>query len=212
MRSRSAAVVLFALTAVPAHADGLQVAKCRAQPGLASCHLVFAKIAGVSVLAEPDAAATKTAELERAQPVQIDWRATLAAPPDWVHVDTVGRPGPRNGSPKGWIRSADLVGDADFRRVDACWPFKSLVDLEVVDGSPVNLKFTPHGVGADGHVRVWRAGEVIRIGTSLSAATPYAYDEPGRRLYDPVMHRFPEVTVFDFKDMRDCASAGSERK
>lgn len=212
MRRRLIGVALLISAAASAHADGVQVAKCRARPQHASCRLVFAKTARISVFAEPSATAARTAVLERAQPVQIDWVVTLTGPRAWVHVTTIGHPGPRNASPNGWIRSVDLVGDADFRRIQACWPFKSLVDSEVIDGTPLDIQFTPHGDGVDGIVHVWRAGEVLRIGPSLSAATPYAYDESGRTLFDPVMHRFPEVTAFDGPVMRDCQPpAGGHR-
>lgn len=202
--------LLHSLLGVPVYA-GTSALDCSSRTNDLACAIFVSRVNGVAVLTKPDDMAEVSSRLVLAQAVRINWKLTNTLNGEWMYVGM--RSGHLNDiSPVGWVRAKYLAAEADFIQVTNCWPFSSVFDDTQVDGPELDVKFSRHGRSVSGKIKVWSAGTLIRIGSSLRNSLVYGYDPATRKLFyagsEPIG---PRVTLFDPPVLQSCRGLQTRR-
>ena len=182
--------LLLALALMASPEPSGSVAVCLRAPARFGCETVSARRPDVPLLAAPDDAANVVRRLAWGESVKVDWVRTRAGPAGWFSLGGA------------WVRTADVAGVYDFRRVVGCWPYARITDeegdwaaiIEMDARGRVTTFFDDVGLGDRGFV--WFTDGFVAIGPDLGLR--YGYDAPSGRLFRLDDQRFfDEVTGSD---------------
>ncbi|MFZ6679732.1 hypothetical protein [Undibacterium sp. Tian12W] len=170
-----------------------------------ACALFASRISGAAVRTKPDEMAEVSFRLALGELVRINWKLSKTADKQWIYVGMKSQD-PNNISPWGWVRSQDLAGEEDFRKVVNCWPFASIFDESQVDAPVLDVKFSRAGKTDSAKIKAWSVGNLIRIGVSRRDSLVYAYDPDMFRLtHAGSEERGLNVSLFDPPLLPGCA-------